>query len=307
MLVSLIWSQKLAKANRHGLPRNRVFVDNKGFSVKGKLLIKPSILSYGKDKTVISRTSEMTYDEKIITIISNAYKILKNEYAFDKLSISPNIKETISDIESIGHSLKNQRITENDYQSISYHPIYQSFKDLVDFSWQIINSSTGMDQKNQGSNVSGYLIDMAEVWECYVRSLVQKELKEYGWKLIDSVFTVYEGTFFQRKIIPDIVLQKDNEYCVFDAKYKRMKYIKDDVDRADFFQINTYISYMQHLGNVKLAGLLYPIEKDSKAHHTQAPLFNLSEQCHFFADGPRIESDNVNKSPFLEILQQSVK
>ena len=307
MLVSLVWSQKLAEANRHGLPRNRVFVDNKGYSVKGKLLIRPSILSYGKDKTVISRSSEMTYDEKIIAIISSAYKVLKNDYAFDQLSISPNIKETISDIESIGHSLKNQRITENDYQSISYHPIYQSFKDLVDFSWQIINSSTGMDQKNQGSNVSGYLIDMAEVWECYVRSLVQRELKEYGWKLIDSVFTVYENTFYKRKIIPDIVLQKDGDYCVFDAKYKRMRYIKDDVDRADFFQIHTYISYMQHLGKVKLAGLLYPIENDYKTHDTQAPLFNLREQCRFIADGPDISTDDISKERFFEILKQGVK
>ncbi len=37
-----------------------------------------------------------------------------------------------------------------------------------------------------------------------------------------------------------------------------------DVDRTDFFQINTYMSYYQNHPNqynVKIGGLLYPIEK----------------------------------------------
>ena len=148
---------------------------------------------------------------------------------------------------------------------------------------------------------------MAEVWECYVRSLVQRELKEYGWKLIDSVFTVYENTFYKRKIIPDIVLQKDGEYCVFDAKYKRMKYTIDDVDRDDFFQIHTYISYMQHLGKVKTAGLLYPIEKDCKPLNTYAPLFGLKNDCQFIADGPIIGENNMDKEHFFEAIERAIK
>ncbi len=307
MLVSLIWSQKLAKANRHGIPRKHVSKDNKGYAVKGKLVVKPSIFSYCKDRTIISKSYEMAYDEKVIAIISSAYKVLKTEYAFEQLSISPNIKETISDIESISHTLKNQRITENDYQSISYHPIYQSFKDLVDFSWQIINSSTGINTQDRGSNVSGYLIDMAEVWECYVRSLVQKRLKEYGWNLIDSVFSVYEKNFFRRRIIPDIVLARNGEYCVFDAKYKKMLYRKDDVDREDFFQIHTYISYMQQFGNVKLSGLLYPIEIEESPPSAYSPLFGIEDNCQFIADGPNIGKDSLNKERFFGILKTGIE
>lgn len=306
MLVSLIWSQKLAEANRHGLPRNRATVDNIGYSIKGKLMVKPSIFTYARDRNLVSRSYEMTYDAKIVSIISAAYKVLKNEYAFEQLSISPNIKDTISEIESIGHSLKNQRITEHDYLSISYHPIYQSYKDLVDFSWQIINSSIGIGSPGKGSNVSGYLIDMAEVWECYVRSLAQKQLKVLGWNLIDSTFTVYENMFYQRRIIPDIVLEKDGEYCVFDAKYKKMLYSGADVDRNDFFQIHTYISYLEHLGNVKLAGLLYPVEGNNVSLNTQSSLFNFKGNCQFIVDGPNIGTENVSKERFLEILKRNV-
>ena len=53
MLVSFIWSQKLAAANRHGLPRNRIAINTQGYSVKGKLMIKPSIFSYGRNRTII--------------------------------------------------------------------------------------------------------------------------------------------------------------------------------------------------------------------------------------------------------------
>lgn len=306
MLVSFIWSQKLAEANRHGLPRNRTTINTQGYSVKGKLMIKPSIFSYGRNRTIISQSHEMTYDEKVIAIVSSAYNVLKKDYAFEQLSLSPNIKNMISDIEMIGHNIKSLRITEKDYQSITYQPIYQSFKDLVDFSWQIINSSMGMEAQNQGSNVSGYLIDMAEVWECYIRSVVQKQLREFGWKLIDSTFTVYETLFYQRKIIPDIVLEKDGTFCVFDAKYKKMMYRGIDVDRADFFQIHTYISYMQHLGTVKFAGLLYPVEKDFGLLNTSTSLYNLRDTCKFIADGPVISNDNIDKEHFFEVIKKGI-
>jgi len=305
MLISLIWSQKLSEANRYGLPRKRAVVYNKGFTVKGKLLVRPSIVSFAKDRTIISRSYDSTYDEKIITIISKAYNVLKREYAFEQLSISPNNKDTITDIESVGHALKNLQISENDYQSISYQPIYQSYKDLVDFSWQIINSSTGMNTKDNGKNVSGYLIDMAEVWECYVRSLVSKQMRSYGWRLIDSTFWVYENTFFKRKLIPDIVLEKDGEYCVFDAKYKRMQYQAIDLDREDFFQIHTYISFLQKRGKVRIAGLLYPIENIEKSANSQSALFNYDNECLFIADGPYIRKEHVEKDRIIEFLKDA--
>ena len=89
MLVSFIWSQKLVEANRHGLPRNRTTINTRGYSVKGKLMIKPSIFSYVRNRTIISQSHEMTYDEKVVTIVSLAYNVLKKDYAFEQLSLSP--------------------------------------------------------------------------------------------------------------------------------------------------------------------------------------------------------------------------
>jgi 5-methylcytosine-specific restriction endonuclease McrBC regulatory subunit McrC len=79
---------------------------------------------------------------------------------------------------------------------------------------------------------------------------------------------LYADNFFARKIIPDIVMSRGQDVMVFDTKYKRMKMDGNsqngmgDVDRMDFFQINTYMSYYQnHNYNLIAGGLLYPMGK----------------------------------------------
>jgi 5-methylcytosine-specific restriction endonuclease McrBC regulatory subunit McrC len=81
---------------------------------------------------------------------------------------------------------------------------------------------------------------------------------------------------------------------VFDAKYKRMKFItgigdekRGDLDRSDFFQIHTYISYYQNDGyDVIAGGLLYPMEKvyDKKECFSET-LFGKDNTTKFIVDG----------------------
>ena len=85
-----------------------------------------------------------------------------------------------------------------------------------------------------------------------------------------------------------------------------MMYRGIDVDRADFFQIHTYISYMQHLGTVKFAGLLYPVEKDVGLLNTSTSLYNLRDTCKFIADGPVISNDNIDKEHFFEVIKKGI-
>lgn len=59
---------------------------------------------------------------------------------------------------------------------------------------------------------------------------------------------------------------------------------------------------MSH-GHVKFAGLIYPIEAEKDKNTTQAPIFNLSEQCQFIIDGPNVSSDSINKEHFFETLK----
>ena len=81
-------------------------------------------------------------------------------------------KEVIKDIELLSKEYKYPKVSEKEYQSIIYRPIYQEYKEVVDFSWTIIQSSTGSSASNTGISVSGYLLDMAEIWECYLRTVL---------------------------------------------------------------------------------------------------------------------------------------
>lgn len=307
MLISMIWTQKLNQSNRFGLPRTSKEETNKGYFVKGKLVVLPSVFSYHKDETIISVSRNNCYDKRIVSILCEAYRILCKDFCFDRLPISPSTKKLIKGIESLYSSLKCTRITENEYNRITYSPIYKEFKEIVDFSWSIINTSWGVNGKSEELSVSGYLLDMAEIWECYVRKILQKKLQVKGWQLIDTKYHLYKGQFFERDIIPDIVFKNGDKYCVFDAKYKKMMYRKQDVDRSDFFQIHTYASYFQGRGNVILAGLVYPIENTNNIISPPKLFGNDESDTIFFVDGPRIaETDEIEKTISNDLFLNSV-
>jgi 5-methylcytosine-specific restriction endonuclease McrBC regulatory subunit McrC len=151
--------------------------------------------------------------------------------------------------------------------------------------------------EQQGSSL---LLDMAEIWESFLRNHIGAILAtdDFGnWTTVpqtECATQVYGSQFYHREIIPDLLFQREYEgktqYIVLDAKYKRMKGQKADVDRGDFFQIHSYIQYYASLKNaeVVLGGLLYPLESlDVDKHNWQASsLFDLTEgNTQFVVDG----------------------
>jgi hypothetical protein len=106
---------------------------------------------------------------------------------------------------------------------------------------------------------------------------------------------------------------KDNDVLVFDTKYKKMQMQgknqngAGDVDRNDFFQINTYMSYYQNHKdkyNVKIGGLLYPMDSFEKEKcHSETWFGNSNTK--FIVDGIdllNLEENNENK--FATILKR---
>lgn len=112
-------------------------------------------------------------------------------------------------------------------------------------------------------------------------------------------------------------MKNQRDIIVLDTKYKKMNfnYVKGngvDVDRNDFFQINTYMSYYQNQNfNVKIGGLLYPIEKSFKENkdicHSQTWFGNTNTK--FIIDGIDLSDlkeaeDNENKFSQLSKKEQ---
>jgi 5-methylcytosine-specific restriction endonuclease McrBC regulatory subunit McrC len=258
-LIAVIWINLLSRANKHGIPKSLITKSHKGYQLRGKLDIRKSLVSSLSENVLVGIYKEKSAQPLTTTILHKAYKILMFEYGLSKMAIPRSAKNAIDQIKcAIAHDVS---VDERDYQSVRYKSIYQSFKPVVDLSWDIIKRKR---QENKESTTLGYnfMIDMAEVWEIYIRSLLKKRFVRQGWRVSSLKEMVYQGKKYQRQIIPDIVLIRENHALVFDAKYKRMNFDYFDYDRSDFYQIHTYIHYFNQDYHVIAGGLLYPLSRE---------------------------------------------
>ena len=304
------WIEKCAIANRYGLPRTNVKHEHQGVKLRGNIDVRRTITPWMMKRELCTYTYEKEIDDVIGKIVYEAHRILtrntitvktvrgakRQNVASIGFEIPPIVRDTID-------TLKNQYkgtvfdITENEYRRINYKSIYQMWKPLVDFSWNVISErQIGLKASNDKNEC--LFVDMAEIWEAFLRKRLGERLADDGWSVWNSdeaIMRVYSGVqFMSRDIIPDIVLQRLNdgidEFLVFDAKYKRMKNRDDEVDRSDFFQIHTYIHYFQHCypnGRVLVGGLLYPLYRNEKTNRKYSSMFGRSGRfdTKFIVDG----------------------
>lgn len=276
MIMNHLWIRKFALANKYGLPRKTVLHSQKGLQVRGHINIHKSISPYISTKQIVSEYREKELDYLVCSIVYRAYKMLSKR-SISKSSIPQHVQDAIN---ALVTNCKGQdfKISEGDYKNIEYKNIYQSWKPLVDLSWQIIHGKSLSIENSKDDSGMCLFLDMAEIWEAYLRKVLGEAFTDDNWEVLpqyDCETKVYNGMFYGRTIIPDIVLKRElngkTQYMVFDAKYKRMTGSKNDVDRSDFFQIHSYIQYYSNLTNseVLVGGLLYPLDEN----------FSLDDSC----------------------------
>lgn len=288
-IIAKIWLSKLIQANKYGLPRTnkkRVF---SGAQIKGKLEVRDSILPYKNNNKLISSSYEKTINPDIASLLYETFKKLSKSYGLPQINKLPkNAIQIIHQLEiARGKSLNRQSF----YDTSKLPKIYQSFKEVLDLSISILANKT---MNNQSSNKHGYafFLDMAEIWEMYLLKIFQEKFKLEGWQVESETIQSYKGSFYSRKLIPDIVLSKGNKVAVFDAKYKLMKGHYLDVDRSDFFQIHTYKAFYNSNRQLLLSGLLYPIIKTNFEFKINNSFINSNTI--FFVGGIKIDNE-INK------------
>lgn len=302
-IIAFIWIQKLANANLHGLPKKHIKQTHKGQTIRGRMNVRKSILPYYQSDELVSNYYEKQIDSDIAQIIQQAYQILKADFHIGKINIPDSAQEALNQIQ--GNTNRKEYISENQYRSIKYKDIYLSWKPLIDLSWDIIQRKHLSLKQNKAQNGFGFFIDMAEVWEQYLRAILKKNLRKQGWKYRNDKEIAYSGYFFKRQLIPDFVFQKDNSISVWDAKYKRMLGRPFDIDRSDFFQIHTYIQNYLNNYKVKAGGLLFPISANQVNFEKYGTPYLLNEEgkkLNFCIDG--IELEEESESNNQEIKQQ---
>ena len=303
-VISFIWVQLLANANKHGVPKRNVTRTYQGSKIKGKIDITKTIQSLTKSNLITSSYKEKAVDATISNIILRAYKILKSDYGLDSVNLPDNAQDALNGLFLETKEIRS--VNNHQYRNIVYKDIYVSFKPLVDFSWDIIQKKNILNQEKSNKQNKGFsfFIDMAEVWELYLKSLLKKKLQPQGWKQIDANHFIYKDKFYRRSIIPDIVLLNGNKSIVLDAKYKRMYFFGTELDRTDFFQIHTYSGYYSINSNLITAGLLYPItlKTDSNkllSQHSKGLFGESASNTKFVIDG--IDISFLNEETFSQV------
>ena len=318
-IIYYMFVQNLEKAFLLGLPKAYKSIEHHEMKLKGKIdinkFIKYDIPFQGKISSVSREQKEI---QEIIDVLYKAVKIIdKNNKAFLK-NIS-HIKTHLKQYKSNNY-VSNETINKALKSKALQNPIFAPYKKVLEYARFIINGNN-IEEKNDGKQETfGFIINVAELFEIYITKLLQKEFSDW---YVESPHLRLDERFgktylYSRKIIPDIVMTKNKDVIVFDTKYKKMNfnYVKGngvDVDRNDFFQINTYMSYYQNHPdkyNVKIGGLLYPIEKSFKENkdicHSQTWFGNLNSK--FIVDGidlSDLKEDNENK--FASIVKREQK
>jgi len=273
-IIYYMFIQKLEKAFLLGLPKSYQSIKHHEMKLKGKIDINRFIKHDIPFKGRISSTSrEQKEIQEIIDVLYKAVSIIdkevKNNNGISTKNIS-HIKTHLKQHKS-NRYVSNETISKSIKSKALQNPIFTPYKKVLEYAKFIINANN-LEEKPKGSKETfGFLVNVAELFEIYLYKLLQKEFPDWEVKHEPELEVYPKPLFYHRHMFPDIVMKKDRKVLVFDAKYKRMNFnsgIGDgkygDLDRSDFFQIHTYMSYYQNQKDLTLiaGGLLYPIEEE---------------------------------------------
>ncbi|MBK9580460.1 MAG: hypothetical protein WAT26_07460 [Saprospiraceae bacterium] len=291
-ILAHLFVQKLEKAaSVLGFPKAYREQTHLGYNIKGQIDIQHLITHNLPLRAPIqSRYRDQIAVQEIIDVLYKATKILSKK--FNRLLVS----RISQSVQFMKENRSSALVTSSYIQKAKTHkalqnPLYRDFKDIIYIAEIIINNFNFSEKPKGKSETKGFLIDVSELFEIYIEKVLRKNLSNKGWQVsAQEKLSVYEGAFFGREIRPDIVLKKEEDVAVFDVKYKKMNYLgrtqnsAGDVDREDFFQIHTYMAYyngkQEH--NLKLGGLLYPIEAEYKNNKYPSMLHDKTQ---FIVDG----------------------
>ncbi len=287
-IIYYMFIQNLEKAFLLGLPKSYITIKHHDMKLKGKIdinrFIKHDIPFKGK---ISSSSREQKEIQEIIDVLHKAVSIIsKSSFSTKNIShIKTHLKQNRSN-----KFVSNETISKAIKSKALQNPIFAPYKKVLKYAEYIINDSNLKQNEKGKDQTYGFLINVAELFEIYITKLLQKEFSE--WTVNSPKIELYENHFFARKIIPDIVMEKDKQVLVFDTKYKRMKfdgrnqYGAGDLDRNDFFQINTYMSYYKNSNyNVLAGGLLYPMESEYDKNKCFSESWFGNNNTKFIVDG----------------------
>ncbi len=280
-LIEYLFLSSLQRVSVMGLPQEYSTKNYHDLSIHGGLdiqtYIKKNIPFTGKFS---SRKKERYYVQSIVDVLYCALNSCRNEIknSFKRLSLIKNeLRASYS-----GRFPSQQTFQNAQTHRVLNNPMFADFKQTLKFAEIVIKHNTIIpNAKNTNAVASGYLLDVASLWEVYLEHLLKGRLEDWNISTQEEL-KLYKDCFFRRENRPDFVLRKKdgNGIAILDAKFKKMDGVYkeySDVDREDLFQIHSYAGYYREKGMKSIhCGLIYPLSKN-KLDRNCANLYGLTE------------------------------
>lgn len=280
-LLATVWAHGFVEAARHGLPALRRDVSTKSSTVRGRLDIRSSLrlLASGGGE-VVSVRSERSLVHAASDAIVSAYGVLRR-WLPDEKWLPQRAKELLPHLIAVTGS-RPRVPTKAELDRIRYTPITAGFAPVAELSRQIANRRGLSADIEANGETKGVLLDVAELWEMYVLSVLRKAA---------TPLTVKHGTrerMTSRKLlrsdvsgkeigtlIPDAILFQHGEVRgIVDAKYKSIHpsaSAPQGPQREDLYQIAAYLGrYAPNTSISALGVLAYP-------HDPSTPTVSFAE------------------------------
>ncbi|MBD0832518.1 5-methylcytosine restriction system specificity protein McrC [Aestuariibaculum sediminum] len=299
-IIAHLFIQSLEKAAVLGLPQQYQRHRERSSKVRGSIdlneYLKRDIPFQGKLTTVFRARM---YIQEIVDVLYLALKKLESLFGKEIHSRLLGVEQLLKQQYS-GRFVNYQTIQKaKTHQAVS-NPMYSHFKKVLEYAEIILlNKDLMPDSENSHLATTGYLFDIAELYELYLEKLLSRNFQDWYVQGQEEI-PIYQTQFYRRSMFPDLVMKHkmNGKVIVFDAKFKSMEMRNGDVDREDLHQIHSYSGYYQ---NALLAsGLIYPLSKKVyKDNSYDESLYgNKSNTVCFIIDGVYIHPGQTMEELF---------
>jgi len=271
-LLAVVWVQGFVEAARHGLPALRNEVSTKGPSLRGRLDVRESIhLIASSKREVVSIRSEKSLDHAASEAIVAAYGVLRLWLGIpDEQWMPARLRDLLPQL--IAVTGQRPRVpTKATLERIRYTPITRGFALVAELSRQIANRRGLAVDAEANGETTGVLLDVAELWERYVLSVLRKSVipfaVKHGTHERDASKLLLQSEVNGQglgKLIPDGIVHKDGYvFGILDAKYKSLYPsvgAPHGPQREDLYQMTAYLGRFAPIKNIAPAWgvLAYP-------------------------------------------------
>lgn len=263
-LLDRVWSAAVTEAARHGPPRFRRVESLTSPYVRGRLDVPGTIaLRSRRTPHVVSRREGRSLENPVSRAIVLADRTLSSLLGPEKLWRPEQCDALLGQLRGeVGSRPDLPRPPE--MRKVRYTPITRGFERVAVLSLEIARRRGTLTSAG-GTDTSGVLLDVAELWELFLLHCARRAFGatqvEHGTATSSTGFLMVSESDEARRLgrlKPDLVIRKgEHDVAVVDAKYKRLNgdvRRPNGVDRGDLYQLAAYLAGHE----VAFGALAYP-------------------------------------------------